>query len=383
MTASQPARPHELGYEELLAARKESGVKMFNDNKMKLGIFGSNCSHGLMATTTETTYELSWDHTKKIAQTADRLGFEAMLPVARYRGMGGDTNFNGSNYETHTWAAGIAAATEDIMVFTTIHVPTKHPIVAAKESVTVDHISNGRHGLNMTMGWYKAEMEMFGGTQREHDARYRYGSEWIQIAKRMWTEGEGVNFQGEFFEVKDAFSDPKPIQQPYPVLVNAGNSPAGLEFCARECDFNFIAFSDAEEAKATASRVRGIAHQAGRDLGILSYGNIISRDTEKETKQLLDRILDNGDWDVARAVSGGLGSESGSFDKIKAMQERFILGYGGYPLIGTPEQIVEQLIDLEQAGVNGMMVGFLDYAEELEYFGEKILPLMREAGLRE
>jgi FMNH2-dependent dimethyl sulfone monooxygenase len=234
----------------------------------------------------------------------------------------------------------------------------------------------------MTMGWYQAEMEMFGGTQREHDARYRFGSEWIEIAKRMWTQ-DRVDFSGEFFEIKDAMSDPKPIQEPWPVLVNAGNSPAGLEFCARECDFNFIAFADVDEARTTAAQVRGIAQAQGRDLGILGYGNIICRDTEKETKQFLDHILEKGDWAVAEMVSAGLGSESGSFDKVKALQERFILGYGGYPLIGTPEQVVEQLLELEQAGIGGMMVGFLDYVEELPYFGEAVMPLMREAGLRE
>ncbi|MFE7558281.1 LLM class flavin-dependent oxidoreductase [Kitasatospora sp. NPDC057500] len=369
-------------HEELVEARRASGVAMFNDNRMKLGVFGANCSHGLMATHAETSYELSWKHTRQIARLADRLGFEAMLPVARYRGMGGGTNFNGENFETHTWAAGLAQATENIMVFSTTHVPTKHPIVAAKESVTVDHISDGRFGLNMTMGWHKAEMEMFGGTQREHDARYRYGTEWITIAKRMWTENEGFTFAGEFFEVKDARSDPKPIQKPYPVLVNAGNSPAGLEFCARECDFNFIAFADPAEAAQTAARVRSIARTHQRDLGILGYGNVISRDTEKETKQVLDHILAKGDWEVARMVSGGLSSESGSFDSINAMQERFILGYGGYPLIGTPEQVVERLVGLSEAGVDGMMIGFLDYVEELGYFGERILPLMKEAGLR-
>lgn len=372
----------EPGYEELVEARRASGVSMYNDNKMKLGIFGSNCSHGLMATHAESSYELTWEHTRRIAQLADGLGFEAMLPVARYRGMGGETNFNGENFETHTWAAGLAQATENIMVFSTTHVPTKHPIVAAKESVTVDHISGGRFGLNMTMGWFQAEMEMFGGSQREHDERYRFGSEWVAIAKKMWTE-DRVDFEGEFFEIKDAMSDPKPVQQPWPVLVNAGNSPAGLEFCARECDFNFIAFADVDEARATASRVRGIAQAQGRDLGILGYGNIVCRDTEAETKQLLDHILEQGDWEVAKMVSGGLGSESGSFDKVKALQERFILGYGGYPLIGTPEQVVSQMVDLVDAGVGGMMVGFLDYAEELPYFGERILPLMREAGLRE
>src|SRR5690606_27059408 len=376
------SNPPTIPYDELVQARKDSGVAMYNDNAMKLGIFGSNCSHGLMATHAETTYELTWEHTEKIAKLADQLGCEAMLPVARYRGMGGETNFNGENFETHTWAAGLAQATENIMVFSTTHVPTKHPIVAAKESVTVDHISGGRFGLNMTMGWYKAEMEMFGGTQREHDARYRYGSEWIEICKRMWTQ-ERVDFQGEFFEIKDAMSDPKPIQKPWPVLVNAGNSPAGLEFCARECEFNFIAFASPEEANETSTRVRNIAREQGRDLGILGYGNIVSRPTEKETKQLLDHILQKGDWEVAAMVSSGLGTESGSFDKVKKLQERFILGYGGYPLIGTPEQIVDQMIELNKAGVNGMMVGFLDYAEELPYFGEEIMPLMRQAGLRQ
>lgn len=371
-----------LTADELYEARLKSGVPLFNDQKMKLGVFGSNCSYGVMASLAPSTYEVSWDHTVKIAQQAEKLGFEAMVPIARYKGMGGESNFNGENYETHTWAAGLAQATEKIMVFSTIHVPAKHPVVAAKESVTVDHISGGRFGLNLTMGWYAAEMGMFGVKQREHDERYAYGSEWTDILKKLWTvEGE-FDYKGKFFDLKRLEAEPKPIQEPYPVLVNAGNSPAGLEFCARECDFNFIAFATPEEAKETAARVRGISRNHGKNLGILSYGNIISRETEKETQELYKQILDMGDWSVAESVSKGLGSESGSFEQIKAMQERFITGYGGYPLIGTPEQIVEQLIKISEAGVDGMLLGFLDYHEDLKFFGEKILPLMKQAGLR-
>ncbi|MFS0646521.1 LLM class flavin-dependent oxidoreductase [Siminovitchia sp. 179-K 8D1 HS] len=371
-----------LTADELYEARLASGVPLFNDQKMKLGVFGSNCSYGVMASLAPSTYEVSWDHTVKIAKQAEDLGFEAMVPIARYKGMGGESNFNGENYETHTWAAGLAQATEKIMVFSTIHVPAKHPVVAAKESVTVDHISGGRFGLNLTMGWYAAEMGMFGVKQREHDERYAYGSEWTDIMKKLWTiEGE-FDYKGKYFDLKRLEAEPKPIQDPYPVLVNAGNSPAGLEFCARECDFNFIAFATAEEAKETAARVRGIAQNHGKNLGILSYGNIISRETEKETQELYRQILDMGDWSVAESVSKGLGSESGSFEQIKAMQERFITGYGGYPLIGTPEQIVDQLVKISEAGVDGMLLGFLDYHEDLKFFGDKILPLMKQAGLR-
>ncbi len=371
-----------LTADELYEARLKSGVPLFNDQKMKLGVFGSNCSYGVMASLAPSTYEVSWDHTVKIAQQAENLGFEAMVPIARYKGMGGESNFNGENYETHTWAAGLAQATEKIMVFSTIHVPAKHPVVAAKESVTVDHISGGRFGLNLTMGWYAAEMGMFGVKQREHDERYAYGSEWTDILKKLWTIKGEFDYKGKFFDLKHLEAEPKPIQEPYPVLVNAGNSPAGLEFCARECDFNFIAFATPEEAKETAARVRGISRNHGKNLGILSYGNIISRETEKETQELYKQILDMGDWSVAESVSKGLGSESGSFEQIKAMQERFITGYGGYPLIGTPEQIVEQLVKISEAGVDGMLLGFLDYHEDLKFFGEEILPLMKQAGLR-
>ena len=56
---------------------------MFNDQKMKLGLFGTNCSYGLIMSHAPTTYEATWAHTKEIAQRADALGFEALVPIAR------------------------------------------------------------------------------------------------------------------------------------------------------------------------------------------------------------------------------------------------------------------------------------------------------------
>ncbi len=92
------------------------------------------------------------------------------MPVARWKGFGGKTNFNGSNFETYTWAAGLAQATENTAVFTTSHVPTVHPIMAAKQATTVDHISNGRFALNIVCGWFAPELEMFGAPH--HGARH-------------------------------------------------------------------------------------------------------------------------------------------------------------------------------------------------------------------
>ena len=89
---------------------------LFGDQKMKLGLFGTNCSYGLTMSHVPSGYEVTWEHTKQIAQRADQIGFDLMLPVARWKGFGGSTNFNGNCFETYTWAAGIAEATERIAV---------------------------------------------------------------------------------------------------------------------------------------------------------------------------------------------------------------------------------------------------------------------------
>jgi FMNH2-dependent dimethyl sulfone monooxygenase len=105
----------------------------------------------------------------------------------------------------------------------------------------------------------------------------------------------------------------------------------------------------------------------------MTYGLVVVRDTEKEAKDAFQSVIDHGDWDA----------ESQSFnEQIKQFQERFIAGWAGYPVVGTPEQVVEEMGRLNEAGMQGMIMGFVDYNEEMKYFGEKVLPLMKEAGLR-
>ena len=69
-------------------------------------------------------------------------------------------------------------------MFGTVHAPLFHPIIAAKEFVTADHIGEGRFGLNIVVGWNEDEFQMFGVTQREHEQRYEYAQEWIDAVKR-------------------------------------------------------------------------------------------------------------------------------------------------------------------------------------------------------
>ncbi|TWF80356.1 alkanesulfonate monooxygenase SsuD/methylene tetrahydromethanopterin reductase-like flavin-dependent oxidoreductase (luciferase family) [Pseudonocardia hierapolitana] len=380
-----PTAPRPASETRPLQDRRETNP-LFGDQKMKLGLFGINCSYGLIMSHAPSSYRVTWEHTKEIAQRADRIGFDVLVPVARWKGFGGSTNFNGNCFETYTWAAGIAEATERIGVAATSHLPTVHPIVAAKAATTIDHISRGRFALNLVMGWVPPEMEMFGGEQREHDERYAFGQEWIDYVTRLWTEPGSFEVDGEHFQGALLEAYPKPHQAPRPALLNAGNSPAGIEFSARNVDINFASLDTLENIRAYTDKVRSKARDDyQREIQVMTYGLVVCRDTEDEAKRAFQQVVDEGDWGAAGNVIKIAGSgASQSFDHaVKKMQERFIAGWGGYPVVGTPEQVTEQLAALNEAGMQGMIFGLIDYNEELEYFGNNVMPLLKEVGLRQ
>src|ERR1044071_5073265 len=151
---------------------REGGLPnpLFNDNRMKLGPFCTNCSYGAVASTGEGTFELTWPNTKALGQMADQAGFEAIVPVGRWKGFGGLTDFNGDSFEVYTWAAGLAEPTSYSCVLATAHVTVGHPIIAAKQGTTMDHISGGRFALNIVIGSFSNEFAMFGpNVLRPHD----------------------------------------------------------------------------------------------------------------------------------------------------------------------------------------------------------------------
>ena len=154
-------------------------LELYSRNKLKLGLFGANCSSGRAVTKVPERWSGSWSDCLRLARMADDAGIEFMLPVGRWKGYGGDTDYQGETLETVTWAAGLLGATQRLTVFGTVHAPLIHPLIAAKQFVTADHIGEGRFGLNIVCGWNEGEFDMFGATMREHGARYDYAQEWF------------------------------------------------------------------------------------------------------------------------------------------------------------------------------------------------------------
>jgi len=356
-------------------------------NRLKLGIFGVNVSSGCSMTDMPETIKVEWDESVRIAQLAESIGIEAMVPVARWRGMGGSVNFNHRNFDPFTWAAGLSAVTSRIALFSTFHIPTVYPVRAAKEVATIDHISGGRFCLNMVAGWNDKEIAMFGAPQKDHDERYDVADDWISLCKALWSTDGTFDYDGPYYPVADTYSEPKPVQAPAPVLMSAGNSPRGQHFAAKHTDLNFVVARDLETVGDAVKGVKQLAREEyDRDIQVFGQAYIVCRETEKEAQDYVDYYVNQqGDWEGARNLLDVLipNSQSALGDDWEAMAANMIAGYGALPLVGTKEQIVEGLQGFADAGVDGLTLSWVDYEAGLNQFRDDILPLMVQAGLRE
>src|SRR3954447_18688963 len=369
-----------------------SGNAMQSTNRFKLGLFGLNVDSACAITTIDGVFRPTWDNVKRLTRMADGAGFEALVPVARWRGFGGVTNFNGSCFETFTWAAGVGGATDYAAVFATSHVPTLHPIVAAKQATTIDHIAGGRFALNVVCGWFTPELEMFGAPIMEHETRYEYATEWLEIVKRLWTAEEPFDYDGRFFQIKRGTQHPKPIQQPFPAVMNAGSSGTGRRFAAKYADMVFTSLGrDGSDLKAEVDDYRRMAwDDFGREVQIWGHWNVICRPTEREAHDYLRYyVYEKGDWEAASNLvainqmqAGGGRWDNRTAEEREAIKARYIAGWGGSTLAGTPEMIVDGLTALANAGIDGVVLSWVDYEAELQQFAANVLPLVEQAGLR-
>jgi alkanesulfonate monooxygenase SsuD/methylene tetrahydromethanopterin reductase-like flavin-dependent oxidoreductase (luciferase family) len=367
----------------------KSATPVLNDeNALKLGVFATNLRGGVTLSDIDGNLKGNWDETLRLAQWADRLGIDAVVPIARWRGYGGRANLGDRSFETFTWAAGLLSQTERIMVFSTFHVPLGHPVLAAKMGATVDHISGGRWGLNIVAGWNASELAMFGLTQREHDQRYEVATEWAEALKQLWTVPGESDYRGEYIEVNAGFSEPKPVQDPYPVIMNAGTSPAGREFAATHSDLIFAGLTNLETAEQQVAEIKQLAREKhGREIRVFGRGHIVCRDSEKQASadwDLIHRELADRGGAIETVRMNSANSQSTPFDEMKMEKtlEGMIAGFFALPIVGTADQVVGQILDLHRLGIDGIALSWPDYDEGLQQMEELILPRLVEAGVR-
>lgn len=351
-----------------------------------LGLFSPNCSSGLAVTTVPERWSGSWEDNLALARIADEAGIDFLLPIARFIGYGGETNFHEGVLEPVPWAAGLLAHTRRIHVFSTVHTAFNHPVVTAKQLATVDRIGGGRAGINIVAGWNKPEYDAMGvDLPTDHDARYARAQEWWDVVHRIWTQPGRFDHDGEYFHLRGIEGMPKPVHGSLPVL-NAGSSGQGRDFAARNADFAFTVVAGPEDGAGVVEAVTTAARERyARAMGVLTLGHVVCRPTREEARDALHHYAEEGaDWEAVDNLMAlqGLHAQSFTPEMLATFRHRFAAGHGSVPLIGTPDDVAAEIARYATAGFSGMTLAFLDYAAELPGFADEVLPRLERLGVR-
>lgn len=371
---------------------------------MELGFFAWNIKGGMTASKgvlkDPARYQdfWHWGRATRLIQLAEQIGFEYQVPFARWIGQGGATDYNDSNIDFLTSAAAVAPLTTRLGLFSTAHVTYKfHPLHFAKFGATIDFISGGRWGLNIVTGYSAREQAAFGILDPiSHDEAYAMADEFTTLLKYLWTEDERIIFEGKHYQSYGAVVSPKPISQPRPVIMNAGNSDTGVDFACRQADWLFVTAPTLEGYKARITEAHRKAAHYGRAIRAATMVYVIEDSTDERaraTKRWLEEEVDSEatlnfieslkSMSYADEFFDGSADISDPYGGVgKDMFLRIALGIGAWQIIGSYETVAERIRELHEVGIESILMCFFDPLGGLHHMEDEILPILKGMGLR-
>jgi FMNH2-dependent dimethyl sulfone monooxygenase len=318
----------------------------------------------------------SWKNISKSVQFIDKVGFDFILPIARWKGYGGKTNPTGNCYETISFAGCLTGLTKKVFLFSTVHVPFIHPLYVARSLSTIDNASNGRVGLNVVCGWSKEEFEMFGKFKYDKSSRYEHGKEWITIFKKLLLNKGPINFNGKFFKIKGGLCNPKTIKNSCPPIMSAAFSPDGRSFALKYCDVLFTTFSN---SKKSLEENRKIIKKSPKTK-IFTAVNIFCKPTLNEANDFYSYCTEvKADHRAVNNFINNLKMSSPIVSKyLKSMKKTVAAGAGTHSIIGSPKEVIEQIYEIYKSKFSGIAFSFINFNDDLKYFSKYVLPKIRD-----
>lgn len=380
---------------------------------MHLSLFAWNVRSGLSATKAVLNDPdrhrdvWKWPSSSKLLRAIEEAGFDSQLQYGMWSGYDGATDWNGAQLDFATASTACAAITERIGIYSTVHVGYGfHPVLIGKMFTSIDHISNGRLGVNIVAGSNAADYAQFGlEGPLTQEYRYRVADEFTTALKLLWTSDDPVDFEGEFFQMYGAQLVPRATSQPRPLLITAAGSDVGLDFAARQCDAVFVTAKDnnVDGYRARTKHIRGMFDEYGRKVRIAVMCYVVMDETDEQANETVEWMKANPDHEALRmwlvragqvlnserAVikegSFGLGREE-TLDEDpylgigKDWYESLSMGMGAYQLFGSYRTVAKQLVDLHRVGVDQVALCFFDPHKGVQQMRDHVIPLMREMG---
>lgn len=354
-------------------------MSLKQNEPVKFAYWVPNVSGGLVISNIEQRTGWDIDYNRKLAQIAEANGFEYALSQIRFTaGYGAD-----NQHESVSFSHALLAATTKLKVIAALLPGPWNPALAAKQIATISHLTNGRVAVNVVSGWFRGEFAAIGEHWLDHDERYRRSEEFIRSLRGIWTE-DNFTFKGDFYRFNDYTMKPKP-GDPQPEIFQGGSSRAARDMAARVSDWYFTNGNTPEEIRKQVDDIRAKATANGHSVKIGVNAFAIARETEEEARAVLDEIIAKANPEAVQGFAdqvknAGKASPEGEGNWAKSSLEDLVQYNDGFRsnLIGTPVQIAERIIALKEAGADLILLGFLHFQEEVEFFGKNVIPLVRE-----
>jgi F420-dependent oxidoreductase-like protein len=295
----------------------------------------------------------TWDEVRAAATAFDDAGFDSVWVCDHIYGVPVPTL---PIFEAWSQLAAVAAVTQNVGLGTLVTPPFfRNPAVLAKQVATIDHISNGRTIMGLGAGWFQPEFEQNGCAFPSLGARMRALEETAQILTGLWTQ-ERFTLEGEFFQVKEAICEPKPVRRP-PILIGGTGEKVLMGIVARHADiWNNMAITQGQlEQKVTALKRR--CDDEKRDFDTLAVSQqcvVVIAETDEEARTSLEK---------ARKIYGGhMGA---------ALEEHGIWG--------TPARVIDGIERHRKLGCTGFVIEFFgrDTRVPAQLFADQVMSALR------
>jgi F420-dependent oxidoreductase-like protein len=273
---------------------------------------------------------VTWDQWRALAETAEEHGFDALFRSDHYQSLDGSAP--GGSLDAWATVSALAGLTTTLKLGTLVSPATfRHPSNLARQVVTADHVSNGRVELGLGAGWHEGEHRSHGFPFDSLKDRFDRFAEQLEIIRRSWA-AEPFDFEGRFYRLERADPQPKPLAEPN-LIVGGSAKPRGAALAARWADEYNTVYATREQCKERRERIAAACAEQGRDPIRFSLMTSFAIDG------------DPADHDPAW-------------------------------LVGSLDQIRQQLEELEQAGVDRVMLQHLQHHDlaTVELIGRELIP---------
>lgn len=347
--------------------------------------------HGTPAGAASGDRDPSIDYLGSIVRAAESFGFTgALIPTGAWC------------EDAFITAALLARETRSLAFLVAFRPGLVSPTLSAQMAATFARHAPGRLLLNVVVGGESHEQRAF-GDYLDKDGRYRRADEFLEVVRRLWT-GETVSYSGEYLHLEGAAVPTRP--DPVPPLYFGGSSPAAGTVAARHADVYLTWGEPPEAVREKIDWIRGLADVQGRPVRFGIRLHTISRDTADEAWTQADKLIAALDDDTVRSAQAGLSrSESEGQRRMLALHEAnrsdgswhdartlevapnlwagvgLVRGGAGTALVGSHTEVADRIAEYAAIGIEEFIFSGYPHLEELFWFGEGVVPILRERGL--